>query len=191
MSEIRYTTDPRELTLAFHLTTDEIKKATELVKARGITRLTPAEEVFPVMLQVLDQMIPGARLVEKAKAGEVIALVSFPPEQMTDSRFNRLKEIGAEAPAPEAGEQVMTLALARVSPTSSIGGKLAALEMVPLPEDLIEQLRSRANGQPHPTHKAALSVDGKAEIMAFQLSNGERVLDASGLSDFFAAFGGI
>jgi hypothetical protein len=187
-----------EVTVMFNVTESEIEEVGKAIEARGLRKDAPRPEIFIEILTELDRRFPGHNICQLAET-EAIGVAVHPVEKLPDSRLTRLPPLmgpgevasGSAQALPQARAGTGIIA-AKLAP-AAMRGQLAGLEMVPLDEEIVAQYRkpSEARGMPYPTHQGVISLDGKGEIKVYQLSDGQRVVDAHDLHQFFTRFGGV
>jgi hypothetical protein len=193
--------DLNDVTVMFHVTEDEMAKAEALISralANELENEKDGAKLYTAILAALDQVVPAAKLTEKAAQGEVIGLAVLRKGQaLPDSRFRRRPaqppspaQNAQPSPATAGGEPIMAAA---IDPKTAMGAKLNGVLMTELPAERVAELKifSEQQGIPYPTHQGTVSLDGKTELKVYQLSNGQRVVDAVDLHRFFTQFGGI
>ena len=189
--------------LLFHVLESEAEKAVAAMSAAGIkfeNGKPMKDEQHAAFIAALDKIVPGAKLVERAQQATISIAVLQPGKSLPDNRYQPDPRAPAfatmvdQAPTPDQVPAGMGIIAARAAPTPALQKKLGAVEVwEPLPEHTLQQIRqaATAEGMPYPTHQGVISLDGKATIKVYQLSNGERVIDAQDLHAFFSAFGGL
>ncbi len=183
---MRFSDDPGDVTLFF-----------EAMKVRGIPREADISVWFPALLEELEKIVPGSGLSVKAEDDVIGIAVMRKGQDLPDNRFQRPDRPDATPPtqsAPQGQPGHRTgITAAKLPPGSPIAAKLGKVEMQPLPDGDVEQMRQlTAQSQvPYPTHEGVLNLDGKCDIKVYQLSDGQRIIDLESLQRFFATFGGI
>ncbi len=202
---MRYSANIDDITLFFHVTQAEIETASKALDAQGFSNKQPPEVWFGAMVKQLDQQIPGHDLVKKAQTETIGVAVVRPEQGLPDSRLMaperaRLRDgyeirepanKGSQGPVGVRQGHGMVVSEIR---QPSLRSKFEAAELKPLEDDEIEagkRASEGTDGAPYVTHKGEISLDGKATLAVYQLSDGRRIINEADLLRFFGQFGGL